>query len=179
MRRNHLSLNAPETCRNQLTIKMLFHFMLLSLHRSVGMDLLVTVRTISYLYLWPWMHKSYGVSKGCWSIVQIRWLTPKQWPMGVWKSTKKFNNPSVLRSLWYSCLIMDGTLGSKSLTLSTKVMPHCWCYLHRWEVDEKFWIPTCKQVCLLGALNLIGRNKAQCSAHAFWLCAFGLNPTRP
>ena len=43
------------------------------------------------------------------------------------------NNPNVLRSSWYSCMIMDGTLSSQNSTLSKKVMSHCWCHFHRWE----------------------------------------------
>ena len=49
----------------------------------------------------PLMHKSYGLSKGGWIFLQKCWLTP--------------NNPSALRSLWYSCMIMDGTLSSQNL----------------------------------------------------------------
>ena len=43
------------------------------------------------------------------------------------------NHPSVLRSLWYSCMTMDGALSSQNSTLSKKVMSHCWCHFHRWE----------------------------------------------
>ena len=42
-----------------------------------------------------------------------------------YSSLQILNNPSALRSLWYSCMTMDGTL--------KKVMAHCWCHFHKWE----------------------------------------------
>ena len=42
-------------------------------------------------------------------------------------SLKMSNNPNALGSLWYSSMIMDGTLSSQSSASSKKVMFHCFC----------------------------------------------------
>ena len=134
MCRYFLSLNVPRNWRNQLKIRVLFHVMPLSLHRRV----------------WEWIafHTENRsppavciLDRGCIRAICSRKaveafcryaaLDPNS---GLWNAIQPISSrffsaysqesKNALRSLCYSCVIMDRTLSSPRSTVSKKVMFH-------------------------------------------------------